>query len=125
MTPITLITFLLSLALVDLRYNMIRSHNHADGPTRLPTWLHRVLYQPSPYQHVMVKDGDQGEVRQDERGRWYYHSKQRKLLRMEVEEAFQIRGAVLVALGVGIAVGTWGSYVAAKVVWLAIRRWTV
>lgn len=31
-------------------------------------------------------------------GRWHYHSKQKKLMRMEADEAFRMRGAVLAGL---------------------------
>lgn len=96
MTPVNFVVFLFSLLLVDLRYSLMRSHSHAETSSRLPTWLHNLFYSPRPYQYMRVKGKDQ-------EGRWYYHSKQKKLMRMEAEEAFQIRNTMLIVLAVVIA----------------------
>ncbi|SPQ18899.1 71a70ed5-14ee-4d00-97da-034e1f121df3 [Thermothielavioides terrestris] len=109
MTPLILVSFLVSLALVDLRYSALRAHYHADADqaSRLPRWLHRIVYRYRPYRYVAVDErgrpvaegrprspGSPGREAED-----YYHSKQRKLMKMEAAEAFEIRGSVLVALG--------------------------
>lgn len=97
MTPVIFITFLVSLTLVDYRYSVVRSHYHADTPSRLPAWLHRIIYRYQPYQYVVVDDrGNPTGQRADPR---YLHSEQRKLMKMEVVDAFEIRSTVLVALG--------------------------
>ncbi|KAJ0162437.1 hypothetical protein CTA2_4567 [Colletotrichum tanaceti] len=90
MTPIIFVSFLLSLVWVDIRYTIKRSRNHSQGGW-MPSWLHNIVYRSSPYHYVRVK------TQKDQQG-WYYHSKQKKLLRMEVDDAFQMRGQVLVLL---------------------------
>lgn len=81
-TPVIFVTFLFSLLLVDLRYSVERSrfhsHSRADTPTFLPAWLHRLIYRPQTPQ--------------------YYRTKQKKLMRMEAEEAFRMRNSMLLAL---------------------------
>jgi hypothetical protein len=53
----------------------------------------------------------------------YYHSYQRKLLRMEVDEAFEIRSTVLVALSLISLLVLWGVY--KLVAWgLVLVGWT-
>ncbi|KAK7418310.1 hypothetical protein QQZ08_011297 [Neonectria magnoliae] len=106
MTPINLVVFLVSLAIVDLRYTVARANNsyyEADVPRRLPGWLTErlrqlvLLFRPQPYRHL-------GTSAQDPSGDWHYHSKQKKLMKMEAAEAFQLHGTVLAVLGV-IAAG--------------------
>jgi hypothetical protein len=114
MTPLLFTSFLLSLLLVDLRHSALRSHYHADAtqPSRMPGWLHRIVYRYRRYRYVAVDDRAQagtptpspgspgspgmGGVAEAED---YYHSKQRKLMKMEAEEAFEMRGVVVVVLG--------------------------
>ncbi|GAB1311141.1 hypothetical protein MFIFM68171_01351 [Madurella fahalii] len=114
MTPLIFTSFVVSLVLVDLRHSALRAHYHADAnqPGRMPRWLHRIVYRYLPYRY----EGDspsspppttvtEGDGRGD-----YYHSKQRKLMKMEAAEAFEIRGVVLVALGLlslGVLWGFW------------------
>ena len=92
MTPVIFVSFLVSLAWVDFRYTLMRSHTHAgDEPSRMPRWLHRMLYREAPYQYVRVNAAGaaSGTVVREERGKWYYHSKQRKLMKMEVKLLFR------------------------------------
>ncbi|KAL1841506.1 hypothetical protein VTJ49DRAFT_6997 [Mycothermus thermophilus] len=111
MTPVIFISFLVSLALVDLRYSALRAHYHPDDQHRgrMPAWLHRIIYRYRPYRYQAVDDKGRpaertpmspssppGSGRQAED---YYHSKQRKLMKMEAEEAFEMRGIVVVVLG--------------------------
>ncbi|KAK3337384.1 hypothetical protein B0T19DRAFT_71006 [Cercophora scortea] len=110
MTPVIFVSFLVSLALVDLKYSIRRSHYHADErPGRLPGWLHRLLYRYQRYQYVAVDE--HGQPLSDKSSTpWYYHSKQKKLVKMEAADAFEIRSTVLVLLGLlsfGITWGTW------------------
>lgn len=122
-TPLILISFLVSLTLVDYRHSANRSHYHADPrESRIPQWLHRILYRYRKYQYVPVDDKGRplGESANNEE---YYHSYQRKLLRMEVDEAFEIRSTVLVALSLISLLVLWGFY---KVIaWgLVLVGWT-
>lgn len=102
MTPIIFISFLVSLAWVEFRYTLIRLHSHSEIPKRMPRWLHHLIYHEAPYQYVQVDSGSPKDTR------WYYHSKQRKLMKMEVEDAFQIRNTVLLALGLFTMASIWG-----------------
>jgi hypothetical protein len=98
MTPINFVTFLFSLLFVDIRYSLARSHIHPEAPSRLPPWLHKLVYRPLTY----------GGTGAD--GQPYYHTMQRKLLKMEASEAFRLRNTVLALLtigGIGAVVGSW------------------
>ncbi|KAK4101732.1 hypothetical protein N658DRAFT_506898 [Parathielavia hyrcaniae] len=125
MTPLMFISFLVSLALVDLRYSALRAHYHAAGPSRLPRWLHRLVYRYRPYRYVAAMEGHgrppaaRAAVVESPLGStgspgsglgsgpgpewggedYYYYSKQRKLMEMEAAEAFEIRGWVVTGLG--------------------------
>ncbi|KAI1498265.1 hypothetical protein F5X99DRAFT_336409 [Biscogniauxia marginata] len=138
MTPINFITFIISLYLVDNRYQAQRArghHHHQHHISRaLPTWLHRLLFRPQPqlqpYGWVNNNNNSSSDngskdnndsndhkrpipsangMRRSSRGeeRWYYHTQQKKLLRMEAADAFELRNTVLLALcAVGLAVAT-------------------
>ncbi|KAH7160116.1 hypothetical protein B0J13DRAFT_519538 [Dactylonectria estremocensis] len=127
MTPVNLIVFLVSLALVDLRYTLARSSNYQDGAgdttsRLLPSWFSRWLppwlsqrlgrlvwsFRGQPYPH------DARNARDASGRRWYYHTKQKKLIKMEADEAFQLRGPVLAALGVLAAAVTMLFYCVAR-----------
>ncbi|KAJ4151329.1 hypothetical protein LMH87_012035 [Akanthomyces muscarius] len=99
MTPLNFASFLVSLILVDIYYSRLRMHTHAESRSRLPNWLHDLLYQKDPYEDVRQKPGGVHEP-------WYYHSKQKKLMKMEAEDAFRLRSTVLVGLAVVAAAGT-------------------
>jgi hypothetical protein len=107
-TPVNFVTFLVSLVLVDLRYTRLRMHSHHSvRESKLPTWLHDILYYRQPYDDVGGRrPGGSHE-------RWHYHSNQKKLMKMEAEEAFRLRGTVLLFLAVLAATATGGTlYVA-------------
>ncbi|KAH8883939.1 hypothetical protein GQ53DRAFT_752479 [Thozetella sp. PMI_491] len=115
MTPIIFVTFLISLVLVDYRNSARRSQYHAEKESRwLPQWLHRLVYRYRRYQYVAVDDRSE-LVRDESTGRPYYHSKQRKLMKMEASEAFEMRGWVVFVLGLVIMCAGWGVW--AAVVW--------
>lgn len=93
MTPVNFVAFLFSLLLVDVRYNITRAYGHPDPTSRLPPWLHQLFYRRQPYQQHNATTHDQP-------GRWYYHSKQKKLMRMEASEAFEMHTSMLLGLAV-------------------------
>ncbi|KAK0633543.1 hypothetical protein B0T14DRAFT_561131 [Immersiella caudata] len=111
MTPIIFISFIVSLSLIDMRHSAQRSHYHADShESRMPAWLHRIIYRYQRYQYVPVDENGKLVGKRVGDGKEYYHSHQRKLMRMEVAEAFEIRSSVVVALGLvsmGVLWGVW------------------
>jgi hypothetical protein len=91
MTAINFIAFLFSLVAVDIHYTLRRSATGATAPGIMPRWLHNILRPSEPYEN-------------------YYRTRQKQLMRMEAEEAFQLRNQTLVVLGilcVGFMAGTW------------------
>lgn len=125
MTPINFVSFLLSLYLVDCHYHDKRIQQHSERYSRLPSWpplpawLQRMLFSSratyNPYDWVggsgSGSGGRKNEVvnnRGSNRGtnpdRWYYHTQQGKLMRMEAADAFELRRAVLVGLSAVLAV---------------------
>lgn len=107
MTPIIFVSFLVSLALVDLNYSIRRSQ-FTNGPGRLPGWLHHVLYRPTA-------SGASGGSQDG-----YYHSKQKKLAKMEMADAFEIRGTVVAVLLALCASTGWGAWAAGCWAWRAM-----
>ncbi|KAL1880530.1 hypothetical protein VTK73DRAFT_5730 [Phialemonium thermophilum] len=106
MTPVIFFTFIISLALVDYRYSVKRSQYHAERPSRLPRWLHRIIYRYQPYEYVVVDE--KGEPTGQKPSPYYYHRKQQKLMKMEAADAFELRGTVSVALSVLGVISLWG-----------------
>ncbi|KAI1486232.1 hypothetical protein F5X96DRAFT_673867 [Biscogniauxia mediterranea] len=158
MTPVNFITFIISLYLVDNRYQEQRArgghhHHHREQhylSKIVPVWLHALLFRPrpqlQPYEWVTNNTNTNTNTNNDNIGdtttttttastststnnptklprrpdgmrrtsrgeeRWYYHTKQRKLLRMEAADAFELRNAVLLGLGLaalGLATLAW------------------
>lgn len=118
MTPITFVTFLFSLLIVDMRYSITRAYGHPDRNSRLPPWLHQLIYRRQPYQQQ--GNGDQPP------GRWYYHSKQKKLMRMEASEAFEMHTSVMLVLAVtATAAAGVSGYVASRLYYAFLApTWT-
>lgn len=115
MTPVIFVSFLTSLAWVEFHYSLRRAHSHSEEPSALPQWLHRIVYREAPYKYIRASSTKpKAPAADDEGSRWYYHRKQRKLMKMEADDAFQIRRTVLVVLALlGIA----ASWVLWWVVW--------
>ncbi|KAK3394826.1 hypothetical protein B0H63DRAFT_462090 [Podospora didyma] len=112
MTPVVFISFIVSLALVDFWYSVRRSQFHADGmgQGQIPNWLHRLIYRYQRYQYVVVDERGEPISQEAATNRKFYHSKQRKLMRMEAADAFELRNSVLVVLAVislGVAWAAW------------------
>ncbi|KAK1687815.1 hypothetical protein BDP55DRAFT_548959 [Colletotrichum godetiae] len=125
MTPIILVSFLLSLAWVDLTYTIRRSRNHGRQGW-MPSWLHSILYRKSQYRYAEAKDSKTSTPTttpspKDEREDFYYHSKQKKLLRMEMDDAFQLRGHVLVVMALALLTMSlalaWGGWIVCSWAW--------
>ncbi|KAH8735376.1 hypothetical protein BGZ61DRAFT_526474 [Ilyonectria robusta] len=123
MTPVNLVVFLLSLALVDLRYTLARTSNNRGGAGDaasglLPRWLLRWLPALLTQRLDRLVSSLRGQPYRDSRdasGRWYYHSKQKKLIKMEADEAFRLRGIVMTVLAVlAVAVTMVFYYVASR-----------
>ncbi|KAI0508417.1 hypothetical protein F5B22DRAFT_405227 [Xylaria bambusicola] len=118
-TPVNFITFLVSLYLVDSR-NRAQRYRQPERKIRDSsdrTWLSRLLYEQnsSPYEwvdnyqtssssqsthafpHRNVRDKHAESPK--EAKNWFYHTKQKKLLRAEAANAFAVRDSVLFALG--------------------------
>ena len=111
MTPINFVAFLVSLYIIDRQYINERIQRHGPlpppsqpkpgHPSSSSSWLHRLLYTPRPYEWVGGSSGSSGSGdRESEGGRYYYHSKQRKLMKLEAADAFALRTPVLLGLGV-------------------------
>ncbi|RKK86463.1 hypothetical protein BFJ71_g13784 [Fusarium oxysporum] len=96
MTPVNITVFLFSLLLVDFRHTAGRNNFYGTG-NRQAKWVPRWFLQP--YQHI-------GHSDHDAHGRWHYHSKQKKLMKMEADEAFQMRSTMLVFMAVALALAT-------------------
>ncbi|KAK8050642.1 hypothetical protein PG994_012372 [Apiospora phragmitis] len=108
MTPINLISFILGLWLVDLRNQWHREHHHhshsrprpPSSASYLPAWIWR--------------------PREPAEEPFYYHSKQRKLMRMEASEAFLLRNRVIFGLVLVAMVVLWATswMIRSVVAWL-------
>jgi len=110
MTPIIFISFLISLSLVDMRHSAKRKHYHAEArDSRMPQWLHRIVFRYQRYRYVPA-DNQGRPLGEAVDGHQYYHSNQRKLMRMEVAEAFEIRSTVVMALGLFSLCVLWGAW---------------
>lgn len=123
-TPINFVTFILSLYFIDSRYRAQRHRQRessAESNNRMP-WLYWLLYRrrPSPYDWVdtyqgqsslhsqstalrheviVSHPGDSSSVSIKETSdSWFYHTKQKKLFRVEAADAFALRNWVLFAL---------------------------
>ncbi|KAK3996349.1 hypothetical protein QBC44DRAFT_146659 [Cladorrhinum sp. PSN332] len=112
---------------------------------RMPGWLHRIIYRYRPYRYVVVVDDDddddgkggdkkklvekkekvmttegKGEQDEGEGEENFYHSHQKKLAKMEIAEAFEMRGVVMVVLGLLTAVLGWGVWKGTSLVWRVV-----
>lgn len=102
MTPINFVTFLVSLYLVDWHFRSKREHIHDDGrQSSWPAWLHHLVFHPEPYSWA-----GRGTAPPNKGDRnFYYHTKQKKLMKMEASVAFEMRRRVLLglmAVGLGL-----------------------
>jgi hypothetical protein len=120
MTPVTLVSFLISLALVDARYAASR-----------PTYPHHQQHAPA-HAHPSLETGESSPALPRPGGRrrnadqdgseTYLHTRQRKMLRLEAEDAFRVRGAVVGVLGVMVLLGVWAAVWVVRAAWFAAAR---
>jgi hypothetical protein len=111
MTPLITVSFILSLVLVERRDRTWRVSEHATARNSiwsgafLRNWLDPEPYQDptdSTWQHSENTDtGNQpiaGAVPQPGRNRWFTRKKHRKMAKMQLGDAFEMRGAVMISL---------------------------
>ncbi|KAI1312528.1 hypothetical protein F5Y03DRAFT_240004 [Xylaria venustula] len=126
-TPINFIAFIVSLYLIDNR-NRAQRQRQPENDNSGRTWLHKLLYRQraSPYDWVdSYRVGAKGDdvvpaaPIQATSNPWFYHTKQKKLLKVEAADAFALRSSVLFAMGVLTVSAAWLLWRAAM--WLVAR----
>jgi hypothetical protein len=139
--PLIFVSFLLSLTFIDYRDRRYRSSQHSSpSVSRSSTWIDRItsplsnLLDPEPYQDpsdttwqrgsrddqgFVGQGGEegaqgqrQGDVPHPGRQRWFRTKKHRAMARMEIGDAFEMRGRVamviIAAVALGILAVGWG-----------------
>ncbi|KAH8675686.1 hypothetical protein BX600DRAFT_453305 [Xylariales sp. PMI_506] len=97
MTPINFVSFLLALQVVEGGYERRREYPFVERGGRWSlAWLHGLLYKP---------DMDAAASRHNEH--WYYHSKQKKLMRMEASQAMKMRKKIVLGLAIAALAVVW------------------
>ncbi|QSZ35360.1 hypothetical protein DSL72_008230 [Monilinia vaccinii-corymbosi] len=96
--PVTFISFLISLFLVDRRNSSLRLHQHSQPRTYPDTFLgrvreslHKLVFTPQPYAYIESPHRGQnaaGERKREEEP-WHWRTKQKKMIKMEVSDAFR------------------------------------
>ncbi|TEY39698.1 hypothetical protein BOTCAL_0453g00020 [Botryotinia calthae] len=122
--PITFVSFLISLLIIDSRNSYLRVHQHSEPRTypntfigRIQEFLHRLIYKPQPYAYIKSPSRGQNAEGIERKGEepWHWNTKQKKMMKMEVSDAFKFRqwvlvGMAVVATGIGLLVlylGNW------------------
>ncbi|KAK4996868.1 hypothetical protein LTR66_003621 [Elasticomyces elasticus] len=121
MTPFLMVSFLWSLFLVDHRNRRWRvaQHSQTTGPSWLPRLDVLAWMDPEPYQDSTDSAWKHGSGSQKDNGQvltpkhsWYTHKKHRKMARLAIGDAFEMRGKVLVLFAafwiVGLVGLIWG-----------------
>jgi hypothetical protein len=107
MTPLIVVSFVLSLVVVDHRNRARRvsaaNNNDSSWTASLRNWL-----DPEPYQDpsdstwghsanpVDDKHGKDSDVPQPERKRWFTRKKHRKMAKLQLTDALEMRGSVMI-----------------------------
>lgn len=130
--PITFVSFLISLAVVDTRNSSLRTHYHSQAhpaPSttlygRLTHKLHTLIWREQPYAYVKSPNARHGE---DKKGAaeepWHWNTKQKQMMRMEVSDAFEMRKTVVVVMiAIVLGLGLLGSWAAKYVFGLLLQR---
>lgn len=127
LTPLLFASFVISLFLVDRRNRAYRLAEHP--PSRASSWRTyfspRQWLDPQPYQNpansTWEAHGSDGDDEPDRGKQWVVGKKHRNVARLEFSEAFEMRGKIMVALGVGWTLGIlallWSAKRLVQVVW--------
>ncbi|GAB7366337.1 hypothetical protein MBLNU230_g8137t1 [Neophaeotheca triangularis] len=118
LTPLNMLSLLLSLYWVDYRQRSWRNSQRSNPSPNPGVWL----LNPEPYRQApssSTSAGDGGGIEDDAKvfGGWYRRKKHRALARLEFGEALEVRGRVLVAMAV------WGVLGLGGVGWVVCRGW--
>lgn len=115
--PLTFLSFLISLALIDQQNTLhrYRTHQHSAPRPPAPTTLfgrvreslHSLIYRPaSPYAYLrspgQKMTASLGSRKEEP---WYWHTKQRHMMAAEMDEAFRVRKWVLGMLALALVGG--------------------
>jgi hypothetical protein len=114
MTPLVFISFIFSLLLVNHRYRTWRLSEHP--PANSTFWSRislRSWLDPEPYQDPsdttwQHSSDSRGHVPHPQREKWFTHKKHRKVAKLEISEAFDMSGRVMVSVGCVLVVGVLG-----------------
>lgn len=130
LAPLNMITFIISLVLVDEQQRQWRLSQHA--PSSPPAWrrfAHWSGSQPEPYQDSDTSEWSQragassrpASQRANSFQGWYARKKKRAIAKLEIGDALDMRGRVLVALIAWAVLGALALYYALRQVykWLA------
>jgi len=129
--PLTFLSFLISLALIDYQNQTLRARSHPPPvPStifgRVKAIVHMLLYRPqsNPYAYVRSPDarGKNGEESKENEQPWHWNTKQRKMIRMEVVDAFEIRQWVVAGLALGALVLGTLAWIAVGRIWVMLRE---
>ncbi|KAF7906795.1 hypothetical protein EAF00_001073 [Botryotinia globosa] len=116
--PITFISFLISLLIIDSRNSYLRIHQHSEPRTypntfigRIQEFLHKLIFKPQPYAYIKSPSRGQNAegIKRKEEEPWHWNTKQKKMMKVEVSDAFRFRqwvliGMAVVAAGIGLLV---------------------
>jgi hypothetical protein len=108
--PLTFITFLVSLALIDSHNTSMRSSSPPSTIYRIRNFLYSICFKEvgrDPYARVKSPDATEqsttkGKAREEEA--WHWHTKQRHMMKAEFDDAFRLRNSVAVGL-LGVILG--------------------
>ncbi|PQE12680.1 ATP phosphoribosyltransferase protein [Rutstroemia sp. NJR-2017a BBW] len=115
-TPVTFISFLISLFLIDSHNNSLRFHQHSSSYRppktlygRSKAFIHNLVFKPQPYTYIRspYREPPPGREERREDEPWHWHTKQRKMMKMEVSDAFEVRHTVLAGMLVTVCGMTW------------------
>lgn len=111
-TPLTMISFIFSLVLIDRQQRQWRLSQHSSEATA--GWS-RAWLDPEPYQAPAVPEQANEKAAPAKGGNdttysgWYTRKKKRAIARMEISDALEMRKRVAFALFVWSALVLWGS----------------
>jgi len=122
--PLTFVSFLISLFIIDSRNSNLRVHQHASPAPppssffgRTKAFLHQLVFKPQPYAYVRSpypsSEKEKTKSVQAEEP-WHWHTKQRHMMKMEISDAFRVRNSVVVALAV----------IFTGLCWVFVRAWS-